>query len=189
MTGASNATSRFADFAKASLAEAGKGVATTTTGKFENRLLWFGGGAAALAATLVVCLVVWGPGMAFPAEWGRPIGTKVDEWILWLTLNASGVFDGIKNVITTIVVNIEDFLLWLPWPVIVLAVGLAAWKISGGVMAVFAIVTLVLIGMMGRLPGGTITLWEICKFQKCTGFLVIMKLPVVRWVREITKEL
>ena len=160
MTGASNATSRFADFAKASLAEAGKGVATTTTGRFENRLLWFGGSAAALAATLVVCLVVWGPGMTFPAEWGRPIGTKVDEWILWLTLNASGVFDGIKNVITTIVVNIEDFLLWLPWPVIVLAVGLAAWKISGGVMAVFAIVTLVLIGMMGRLPGGTITLWE-----------------------------
>ncbi len=160
MTGTSNATSRIADVAKDSLAEAGKGVATTTSGRIENNLLWYGGSAVALVATLVVCLAVWGPGMAFPAEWGKPIGTAVDDWIRWLTLNASGVFDGIKNVITTVVVHIEDFFLWLPWPVVVLAVGLAAWKISGRVMALFAIVALILIGMMGRLPGGTDTLWE-----------------------------
>ena len=160
MTGATNATSRFADFAKGSLAEAGKGVTTRTNGRFESPLLWYFGSAAALVACLVICLEVWGPGMPFPAEWGRPIGTKVDEWIGWLTRNASGVFDVVKNVITTIVVRIEDFFLWIPWPVIVLAVGLAAWKISGRVMAVFAMVALVMIGMMGRLPGGTDTLWE-----------------------------
>ena len=160
MTGATNATSRFADFAKDSLTGAGKGVVTSTSSRFDSQLLWYAASVAALAATLVVCLVVWGPGMAFPAEWGRAIGAQVDEWISWLTLNASGVFDGIKNVITTIVVKIEDFFLWLPWPVIVLAVGLAAWKISGKVMAIFAMLALVLIGMMGRLPGGTDTLWE-----------------------------
>ena len=160
MTGATNATSRFADFAKESLAEAGKGVATRTNGRFEGPMLWYLGSAAALVGCLVICLLVWEPGMAFPAAWGRPIGTKVDEWIGWLTINASGIFDGIKNVITTVVVRIEDFFLWIPWPVVILAVGLAAWKISGRLMAAFAMVALVMIGMMGRLPGGTDTLWE-----------------------------
>ena len=160
MTGASNAPSRFAGFARESLAEAGKGVSERTNGRFEGRMWWIAGSGAALSACLAVCLIVWEPGMAFPAEWGRPIGSKVDEWVRWLTVNASGVFDSIKNVLTTVVVKIEDFLLWIPWPVIILAVGLAAWKISGRVMAVFAIVALVLVGMMGRLPGGTDTLWE-----------------------------
>ena len=34
---------------------------------------------------------------------------------------------------------------------------------------------------------GTVALWEICKFQKSTSFL-IRKLPFVRWVREIVQE-
>ena len=160
MTGASNAPSRFAGFARESLAEAGKGVSERTNGRFEGRMWWIAGSGAALSACLAVCLIFWEPGMAFPAEWGRPIGSKVDEWVHWLTVNASGVFDTIKDVITTVVVKIEDFLLWMPWPVIILAVGLTAWKVSGRVMALFAIVALVLVGMMGRLPGGTDTLWE-----------------------------
>lgn len=117
-------------------------------------------GAAAVVVCLVVCLIMWGPGMDFPAEWGKVIGSQVDEWILWLTVEASWFFDGIKTVITKILVAIEDFLLWIPWPVVVLTVGLVAWKLSGRGMAIFAVLALVLLGLMGRLPGGTSTLWE-----------------------------
>ena len=35
---------------------------------------------------------------------------------------------------------------------------------------------------------GTVALWEICKFQKSTSYL-IRKLPFVRWFREITQQL
>lgn len=123
-------------------------------------LVWYIGGAAALAVCLVVSLAVGGPGMDFPAAWGKPIGTQVDEWILWLTVEASWFFDGIKTVITRVLVTIEDFLLWIPWPTVILLVGLAAWKFSGRVMAIFSVVSLLLLGLMGRLPGGTSTLWE-----------------------------
>ena len=142
-----------------SQAGADRGFVETITERFEG-LMWYVGSAIALLVCLIVCLIVWEPGMAFPAEWGKPIGTKVDEWILWLTLNASWFFDGIKNAITKVLVTIEDLLLWIPWPVVILAVGLAAWKVSGRNMALFAVAALLLVGLMGRLPGGTSTLWE-----------------------------
>ena len=125
-----------------------------------GNLLWYAVVAIALAVCLAICLVIWGPGMDFPTAWGRPIGSKVDEWIGWLTVEASWLFDGIKNIITKVLVFIEDVLLWLPWPVAILGVGLTAWKLSGRNVALFSVGSLILIGMMGRLPGGTSTLWE-----------------------------
>ena len=117
-------------------------------------------GAIALVACLIICLAIWEPGMDFPAAWGKSIGLRVDGWILWLTVEASWFFDGIKTVITKVLVTIEDLLLWLPWPVVILGVGLIAWKISGRTMALFSVAVLVLLGLMGRLPGSTGTLWE-----------------------------
>ncbi len=125
-----------------------------------GNLIWYAAIAIALAVCLAICLVVWGPGMDFPTAWGKPIGSKVDEWIKWLTIEADWLFDGIKNVITKVLISIEDILLWLPWPVVILAVGLIAWKLSGRNIALFSVVSLILVGMMGRLPGGTSTLWE-----------------------------
>ena len=123
-------------------------------------LRWYVASGAVLLACLIACLAVWGPGMDFPAEWGKPIGTKIDEWTLWLTVEASWLFDGIKTAITKVLITIEDFLLWLPWPVIILAVALIAWKLSGRTIAILSVVALLLIGLMGRLPGGINTLWE-----------------------------
>ena len=122
--------------------------------------LSIGIGGAAVIATLIVCLAIWGPGMQFPAAWGDVIGSEVDEWVLWLTREASWFFDGIKSVVTKVLITIEDFLLWAPWPAVVLAVAVTAWRVSGLAMAAFATVALVLVGLMGRLPGGTSTLWE-----------------------------
>ena len=135
------------------------GVVKNVLARYGN-LVWYAGGAAAVTVCLILCLAIWGAGMNFPAEWGKPIGSQVDEWILWLTVEASWFFDGIKTIITRVLVTIEDFLLWIPWPAVILLVGLAAWKFSGRGMAIFSVVALLLLGMMGRLPGGTSTLWE-----------------------------
>ena len=117
-------------------------------------------GGAAVILTMVICLILWGSGMDFPVAWGESIGDTVDGWVLWLTREASWFFDGIKSVITKVLITIEDFLLWVPWPAVVLAVAITAWRVAGLTMAAFATVALVLIGLMGRLPGGTNTLWE-----------------------------
>ena len=116
--------------------------------------------ALSLLVCLIVCLYFWGASMNFPAEWGRPIGSRIDDWILWLTVNMAWLFDGIKTGIIKVLVFIADVLVWIPWPVTILAVSLAAWKISGRTMAIFTAAALVLLGLMGRLPGNTSSLWE-----------------------------
>ena len=121
---------------------------------------WYLFSGAAMLVTLAICLSVWGPAMDFPTRWGKPIGSEVDEWVLWLTVEASWLFDGIKTAVTKVLITIEDVLLWMPWPFLILGVTLAAWRIAGRTMAGFSLVTLVLVGLMGRLPGGTSTLWE-----------------------------
>lgn len=118
------------------------------------------GGGVVLLGCLITCLAIWGPGMSFPAEWGKPIGTKIDEWVLWLTREASWLFNGIKTIITKVLIAIEDVLLWFPWPTVILAVALIAWRLAGRAMSLFSVAALLLIGLMGRLPGGTNTLWE-----------------------------
>ena len=139
--------------------QAPQGVLEGLKGRFDG-LLWYVAAGIVLVVCLIVCLAVWGPGMDFPAAWGKPIGLQVDEWVLWLTIEGSWFFDGVKAVITKVLVTIEDVLLWVPWPVVVLAVALTAWKISGRNMALFATAALLILGLMGRLPGGTSTLWE-----------------------------
>ena len=123
-------------------------------------LLGYWASAVALGACLVVCLAIWGPGMDFPAAWGKPIGSKIDEWILWLTREAGWLFDGVKYAIIKVLVALENFFLWLPWPVVILGVAMGAWKVAGRNMALFSAGALLLLGLMGRLPGGTSTLWE-----------------------------
>ena len=125
-----------------------------------GNLLWYAAIAISRAVCLAICLVIWGPSMDFPTAWGKPIGSKVDEWVNWLTTEADWLFDGIKAIITKVLVSLEDALLWLPWPVLILGVGLIAWKLSGRNIALFSVASLVLVGLMGRLPGGTSTLWE-----------------------------
>ena len=120
----------------------------------------YGVASLSLLVCLLVCLYFWGPSMNFPTEWGTPIGNKIDEWILWLTINVSWLFDGIKTGITKVLIFIEEVLIWIPWPVTILAVTLMAWKVSGRGIAIFTAASLVLLGLMGRLPGGTATLWE-----------------------------
>lgn len=125
-----------------------------------QKLVMYGGGALAVVASLVVCLAVWGPNMAFPAEWGNPIGSQIDDWVAWLQREGSWLFDGVKAIIIRVLVAIEDFLIWVPWPVIILSVGLVAWRLAGWQMALFAVASLILMGMMGKLAGGTGTMWE-----------------------------
>ena len=117
-----------------------------------------------IAALLVLAVgaavsSIWGHDVGFPAQWGRTIGREVDEWIGVLTTNLDWLFDGIKKVVLKVMVELEDGLLWVPWPAILVAVGLLAWRVSGLSLAFFASAALLLIGLMGRLPDNPESLW------------------------------
>ena len=115
---------------------------------------WFGLSAVLVIGVGAICVVLWGSGMDFPASWGPSIGARVDSWVDWLKVNeaTAWVLNQIKELLLRVMVNLEDALLWIPWPAAILAVALVAWRVSGPVLAATSGLALVAIGVMGRLP-------------------------------------
>ncbi len=77
------------------------------------------------------------------AEW-------IDAIMDWVLTNLDGFFDAIGGGVLYVLLNIERFLLWLPWLVVVVVVGLVAWRAigrwwAGLILALF----MVLIGSFG----------------------------------------
>ena len=86
----------------------------------------------------------------FPEFLSIPLAEWIDAGMSWLLTNWAVFFDAVGSGILFGLLHIERFLLWLPWFVIVLLVGLLAWRVmrlwwAGLLMAVF----LVLIGSFG----------------------------------------
>ncbi len=86
----------------------------------------------------------------FPEFLRVPLADWIDAVMSWVLTNWGVVFDAIGDGILHMLLYIEKFLLWLPWFVIVLIVGLIAWRVmrlwwAGLIMAAF----LVLIGSFG----------------------------------------
>ena len=86
----------------------------------------------------------------FPEFLSIPLAEWIDAGMSWLLTNWAVFFDAVGDGILFGLLYIERFLLWLPWFVIVLLVGLLAWRVmrlwwAGLLMAVF----LLLIGSFG----------------------------------------
>lgn len=86
----------------------------------------------------------------FPEFLSIPLAEWIDAGMSWLLTNWAVFFDAVGSGILFGLLYIERFLLWLPWFVIVLLVGLLAWRVmrlwwAGLLMAAF----LVLIGSFG----------------------------------------
>jgi glycine betaine/proline transport system permease protein len=153
-----------------------------------------------VTAVAAVCIGLWGSGMDFPAAGGRPIGNTIDSGVNWLTLNLNWLFDGIKEVVLHLLVWLEDGLIWLPWPAVIVAVSLLAWRVSSPSLALFAAGSLLTLGFMGRLPDNPDTLW-VSAMQTLAIVLVSVLISLAlgiplgilgatnRWINHISRPL
>lgn len=81
-----------------------------------------------------------------------PLGDWVNVAVDWLTVNLAVFFDAISDVIRVILTNLEYFLYWLPWPVVIAIFVLIAWRVIGWRIALFVGAGLYFMGALG--------LWE-----------------------------
>jgi len=66
--------------------------------------------------------------LEFPEFIQLPLAEWIDAFISWLLANFAGLFDAIGGGILAVLLNIERFLLWVPWFVVIILVGLLAWR-------------------------------------------------------------
>ena len=127
------------------------GASRFALGNLPNAYTW-ALGIAVVGILLVTTWSIWGSAMAFPADIGKDIGGAIDIATSWSATEGDWLWDMIKIVILTVLLNLEDALLWIPWPALIAGVGLVALRAAGVQVSIFAVVGLLAIGFVG--------LWE-----------------------------
>jgi len=94
--------------------------------------------------------------MSFPVR--IPIGHWIDLVVIWLTDNLASAFDVISQVVGFILIKIDFFFNWIPWPVTILALVVIAWLVSGRRIAIFTAIALFLMGSLELWAEGMSTL-------------------------------
>ena len=112
---------------------------------FHGLVLGLGG----VGLVTLVSVLAWGSSMDFPKDVGRDIGLEIDVGVKWLTREGGWLFDGIKVVILKVLLNLRDALLWFPWPAMITAIGLLAWRLAGLRVSLFSVAALLAIGFVG----------------------------------------
>ncbi|MFS8542268.1 MAG: proline/glycine betaine ABC transporter permease [Limnochordales bacterium] len=77
-----------------------------------------------------------------------PLGNWMNAVVDWLVDNLAPVFRAVRHVISTFLNGTEDFLQWLPWPVVILAVALLMGRVGGWRGALLSAAGLYLVGAM-----------------------------------------
>ncbi len=67
----------------------------------------------------------------FPEKIYIPMEKWIDIIMDWVLTNMSGIFDAIGLTILKVLLIIEKLLLWVPWPVVLIIIGIAAWRSMG----------------------------------------------------------
>lgn len=94
--------------------------------------------------------------MGFPIR--IPVGHWMDLFVIWLTDNLGTAFDGISKVVGFMLVKIDFFFNWIPWPVTIAILVVIAWLVSGRRVAIFTAVSLFIMGSLELWAEGMSTL-------------------------------
>ena len=68
--------------------------------------------------------------MGFPESWQLPLTGWINDATDWIVIHWGDFFDAISNALLQVMIRIEDVLLWLPWFVVIILVGLAGWWLT-----------------------------------------------------------
>lgn len=85
----------------------------------------------------------------FPESWTFHIGYYVNLLVEWLTVHWVGFFDAIQTGLLWMFINVNDFLLWIPWWYFILAIFLLAWQFKSIGSGILYSAFLFLIGLFG----------------------------------------
>lgn len=85
----------------------------------------------------------------FPEYFNLNVGNYVDMLVDWLLKNFGGVFDAIGDSVLWLLVKTENFLVWLPWWVLLGLVFLLGWKYKKLSSGILYALLLFLVGTFG----------------------------------------
>ena len=101
---------------------------------------------------------------SFPSWLTVDIASPIDTAVEWVNSHLRGITQPVNDfVVTKVLEPLKDLLVWLPWLVVVLLFAFVGWLSRGWRLAGTVATCLVLIAMMGSIPGGggRVSLWDL----------------------------
>ncbi len=143
-------------------------------------------GVIVVAALMVGVVALYGnvpadesPGVAidFPKEWdfGWDAIKWIDGVVDWVVINWDPFFIVIRTIVLGILIPFRNFLLWLPWWLVIAVTGLLAWRIVGARFGVIAVLFLAFMAFMGLIDLLMLTL---AITLTATLLCVVLGLPI-----------
>ena len=106
-------------------------------------------GSVGFLAFSAIVLAVLGPAVEFPIKIGRTISEGIDDSIGWATTSGAWFLDPTSDGVLRFLLLIKDFFEWLPWPIFIVATVIGSYKTAGRGIAIFAVVSLTMMGSLG----------------------------------------
>ena len=118
-----------------------------------HRLIFLGATiCGALIASVVIHSITGDDDLQYPTNFGPEIAGVIDDSIDWLVVNGEWFFDGINDNLKIVLDNLREFLVWIPWPVMISLIFVLGWKLGSLRIGIISAFGMVLIGL--------VNLWE-----------------------------
>lgn len=149
--------------------------------RWANRVVWLRWVVPLVILVIVLVAAGWGWGREFPVDVGRDVGKGIDDIVRWMTTHLDFLFSAIKEAVTWVLVQFEDFLLWLPWPAFIAGVALLAWRTAGLGMALFASAALAVLATFGLWAS---TMETVALITITVALSIIIAVPLGTWASQ-----
>lgn len=116
----------------------------------------------------------------FPDVWSPTIFDPVDSVVVWARDNLSWLTRAVNDfIVGTIIVPIRNFLIQdVAWPVLVFVTGWAMWMVKGWRLALFGVLSLLVIGSIGM---WALSIGTLVQVSTATVIAVVIAIPIGIW--------
>ncbi len=80
---------------------------------------------------------------------GREVGAAVDDALTWIETNVDFIFGSLKDAVDWLFIALQDALNWIPWPGLIVMIGVMAWRTAGARTALATGFSLFLLALLG----------------------------------------
>ena len=124
--------------------------------KFKSKIKKLSLPLTVISAAIVLSFMIHGSGFEhaidFPLDVSSEVEGVIDDSIDWVVITFGGFFDAVSDALKILLGKLRDFLVWIPWPIMITLVFIIGWKIATVKIGILSVVGLLMLAI--------VNLWE-----------------------------
>ena len=129
----------------------------------------------ALIASSIIHSFTGDDDLKYHTNFGPEIAGAIDDLIDWLVVNGEWFFDGINDNLKIVLNELREFLVWIPWPVMISLIFIMGWRLGSMKIGIASALGMVLIGLVNLWEPAMVT---IAIMAVSVSIAVILGIPI-----------